>query len=327
MYSFLALAISCKSVIGMMHFWLPDSMEAPVPASALIHSATLVSAGIYLILRFKLAFLSHNYLLNYLTLGACVSIVLGSLGSITYYDLKKILAYSTISNCGMMTIFALYTHEDVCFLFFMFHGVYKAYSFFIVGFFFKKNKHKQDYRYFGGLAQYTQAQAFLIAFIILSLGGYPLSFMYFIKHKAIASIFGLSGKFIASVVHTSLAIGTLASLTYSIKIVYFLLFGKSTFKQPSTDAYRMDIEYLLVLGLFACYQILMFMLLKNLIPLAANDTSINILLKTPQEYNYKLLNALVNTISVVIIGTSAAYGQDSKSSLVLYALPGVLMLA
>ena len=115
-------------------------MEAPVPASALIHSATLVSAGVYLTLRYKLAFLSHNYLLNYLTLGACTSIVLGSLGSITYYDLKKILAYSTISNCGMMILFALYTKEDVCFLFFMFHGVYKAYSFFIVGFFFKKRK-------------------------------------------------------------------------------------------------------------------------------------------------------------------------------------------
>lgn len=302
-------------------------MEAPVPASALIHSATLVSAGVYLTLRFKLAFLTHDYLLNYLTLGACISIVLGSLGSITYYDLKKILAYSTISNCGMMILFALYTKENTCFLFFMFHGVYKAYSFFIVGFFFKKNKHKQDYRYFGGLAQYTQAQTFLIAFIILSLGGHPLSFMYFVKHKAVLTIFGISGKAIASVTHASLALGTLASLTYSVRIVHCLLFGKPTFKQPDTDRYRMCTDYLLVMGLFAVYQLLMFVLLKQMAPLDANDTALNITLKQPKEYNYKALDALVSTATIIIVMTNAAYGPDTKRSLWQYALPGVLMVS
>ena len=98
----LAVAIRCKSVAGLLHFWLPESMEAPVPASALIHSATLVSAGIYLTLRYRYALCSNYYTLTYLTLGACSSILLGSLGTISHYDLKKILAYSTISNCGLM---------------------------------------------------------------------------------------------------------------------------------------------------------------------------------------------------------------------------------
>lgn len=237
-------------------------MEAPVPASALIHSATLVSAGVFLTLRFKLALLSHDLLLTALTLAACLSVVLGSLGAITYYDLKKILAYSTISNCGMMIIFALYTQTNTCFLFFALHGIFKAYAFFVVGFFFKNNNHKQDYRYFGGLLGAIQPQTFLIAYIILSLGGHPLTLLYFVKHAAILAIGGLTSHYLAASVHLCLTLAASASLLYSVRIVYSLLCGTATFRPREESKYEMTYEYLLVIVLFVVYQAVLFTLVK-----------------------------------------------------------------
>lgn len=88
----------------------------------------------------------------------------------------------------------------------------------------------------------------------------------------------------------------------------------------------MDTEYLLVMGLFSIYQLLMFILLKQMVPLEANDTALNMVLKQPQEYNYKALNALVNTATIIIVATNAAYGQDTRQTLWQYALPGILMI-
>ena len=83
----------------------------------------------------------------------------------------------------------------------------------------------------------------------------------------------------------------------------------------------------MVLGLFAIYQVFMYILLKQMVPLAENDTAINLVLKKPQEYNYRALNVIINTVTIVIVGTNAVYVQDTRRSLALYALPGTLMLA
>ena len=326
MYSCLIVAISCKSVIGFMHFWLPDSMEAPVPASALIHSATLVSAGVFLTLKFKCALVLDSILLNTLTVASIVSVVIGSLGSITFFDLKKILAYSTISNCGMMMIFALYLDPEICFLFFALHGVYKAYAFFIVGFFFKKNQHKQDYRYFGDLLEYSQAQVPIIIFVVLSLGGFPLSFMYFVKHSATEAVFGITSIYMALSVQMALTLGTLCSLTYALKIVNAILFGKKNFRMQNNDIYEIGYSYSVILLFFVLYQLLLLHLIYANYNLFVVPNNLNITILLAKQYEYVLVEAISWTASVLIILTNAVYGTPAAPSIYAYAYPVAVFL-
>lgn len=101
---FLSFAAFVKSAQIGFHLWLPDSMEAPVPASALIHSATLVSAGLFLLLRFNVLFELSNYIIFVIILVSAVTSLYGGLVAMFQSDVKRILAYSTISHCGFLIV-------------------------------------------------------------------------------------------------------------------------------------------------------------------------------------------------------------------------------
>ena len=92
---------SIKSVQIVGHLWLPDSMEAPVPASSLIHSATLVSAGIYLLCRFNILLVTSGCVPVLITIGA-ITAAYGGVVAAAQTDMKKLLAYSTMSHCGFL---------------------------------------------------------------------------------------------------------------------------------------------------------------------------------------------------------------------------------
>ena len=113
---FLIISCSIKSAQIIGHIWLPDSMEAPVPASALIHSATLVSAGIFLILKFYkiINFYNLNNLIFFLGSLTCC---FGGICSAAQTDLKKLLAYSTISHCGFLFILCSFGNYIYIFIF------------------------------------------------------------------------------------------------------------------------------------------------------------------------------------------------------------------
>lgn len=112
------------------HLWLPDSMEAPVPASALIHSATLVSAGIYLMLRFHPLMENSSYCRIIIPLVGSSTAMYGGMVAAFQSDIKRILAYSTISHCGfLMTLTAFYSNEVTIFYLYV-HGFFKATVFF-----------------------------------------------------------------------------------------------------------------------------------------------------------------------------------------------------
>jgi NADH:ubiquinone oxidoreductase subunit 5 (subunit L)/multisubunit Na+/H+ antiporter MnhA subunit len=146
----LLVPASIKSAQFGAHIWLPDSMEAPVPASALIHSATLVSAGVFLLLRFSV-FFEYTYVCNLLIpfLGALTAFT-GSFLACFQSDIKKILAYSTISHCGFL--FYLVNTSVIEFtLFYLFaHGFFKAASFMCIGNVLRFSKGYQDFRRMGG---------------------------------------------------------------------------------------------------------------------------------------------------------------------------------
>jgi NADH:ubiquinone oxidoreductase subunit 5 (subunit L)/multisubunit Na+/H+ antiporter MnhA subunit len=157
-------------------------MEAPVPASALIHSATLVSAGIYLLLRFSPVFqLSVASQYTIILIGSLTAFY-GGWVSAFQSDLKRILAYSTISHCGfLMVVFTSFVPEYTI-LYLYVHGFFKAAVFLSVGNVLRFNRNIQDFRRMGGLYKYLPFDSIVCFLCLMNLAGLPFTFGYFIKH-------------------------------------------------------------------------------------------------------------------------------------------------
>lgn len=175
---------SIKSVQIVGHLWLPDSMEAPVPASSLIHSATLVSAGIYLLCRFNILFVVTGCTSTLITIGA-ITAAYGGIVAAAQTDMKKLLAYSTMSHCGFLWILASCGNLWITILYLYLHGLFKAATFYCAGSFIR-NYNTQDTRWMGSGVKLLRLDSFLLIFCAANLAGLPFSIgvmykLYFLK--------------------------------------------------------------------------------------------------------------------------------------------------
>lgn len=211
-----------KSAQLFGHLWLPDSMEAPVPASALIHSATLVSAGIYLLMRFT-PLVNLNYIHVAILCIGSVTAAYGGIVSASQTDMKKLLAYSTISHCGFLfvTIGTEVYAASIIYLFL--HGLFKASTFFCAGSFIRVAG-SQDTRNMGGLSRILPVDTVFLIICAFNLGGLPFSLGYLYKSIFISSV--LSSK-IGFFVLGFCTIGLLCSLVYVYRLVYYSAFDIS----------------------------------------------------------------------------------------------------
>lgn len=185
----LMIASFCKSAQFGFHFWLPDSMEAPVPASALIHSATLVSAGIYAMLRFNALFIVSPTLSAVFAAVTSFTAFYGAIIAGFQTDVKKILAYSTISHCGML-MFSVLMHSPYVTLFYLFaHGFFKSLNFMCVGNFIQHANNYQDVSRMGRFASALSFERNVFAVTLFNLSSAPLFFCFFSKHWLLNSTF------------------------------------------------------------------------------------------------------------------------------------------
>ena len=208
-------------------------MDAPVPASALIHSATLVSAGVFLTLRLKPLLICNPTTVIMFSYLALLTVVVGGLSATYQNDLKKILAYSTISNCGLMMFLALNSSAQNCFAFFASHGITKAFTFACIGLLIITANHKQDWRYFGARVTDVPHLFVLTAISIFNLSGFSMGMLYFLKHNALytTQLHGLN----EPAVFIALSSGAITSAVYGLKIILLIFFGnpKKTKKQST----------------------------------------------------------------------------------------------
>ena len=171
----LVLSGGIKAAQFFAHVWLPDAMEAPTPASALIHSSTLVVAGVFLIIRFSVLFeftLFTNYFL--ILLGA-LTLAFGSVTAIFQNDIKKLVAYSTISQIGYLVCGCGFCCYEEVLVYLIVHALNKAFLFVLVGYtvhFFNANT---DMRQMGGAYSYSFDIAVLLAGACFNLAGLPYS--------------------------------------------------------------------------------------------------------------------------------------------------------
>ena len=156
-----------KSAQVPLHVWLPDSMEGPTPISALIHAATMVTAGIFMVARMSPLFEHSDVALSFVTvIGATGALFLGILGMVQY-DIKRVVAYSTLSQLGYMTVALGVSAYAGAIFHLMTHAFFKALLFLGAGSVIIAMHHDQDMRNFGGLRKYMP-----ITYITMVIGGW-----------------------------------------------------------------------------------------------------------------------------------------------------------
>lgn len=194
-------------------------MEAPVPASALIHSATLVSAGLYLLLRFSIL-VNLSQIQNIIFFIGSITALYGGIVSASQTDMKKLLAYSTISHCGFLFLSISLENYFITIAYLFLHGLFKAMTFFCAGSFIRVFN-SQDTRNMGNGFRILPCDTVFLMLCALNLGGMPFSFGYLYKSLVLITILNTNQPLIF------LSIALLALLTgiiYTYRLVYYSAF-------------------------------------------------------------------------------------------------------
>lgn len=211
-------AMAKSSQVGL-HIWLPMAMEGPTPVSALIHAATMVTAGVYLLIRSSpLIEYSSTVLLICLWLGA-VTTVFSSLIGLFQQDIKKIIAYSTMSQLGMMVIAIGLSSYNVALFHLINHAFYKGLLFLGAGSVIHAVADNQDLRKYGGLIHWLPLTYSVILIASLSLVAFPFMTGFYSKDLILESAYG-QYHFSSIDVYVIAVIGAIFTTLYSVKVIY-----------------------------------------------------------------------------------------------------------
>lgn len=238
---FLLSAAFIKSAQFGAHIWLPDSMEAPVPASALIHSATLVSAGVFLVLRFNPLLELSVYAYNVITVIGSFTAFFGACGAMFQSDAKRILAYSTISHCGFLMVTTAVRIPELTVFYLYVHGFFKASIFLCIGNIIRFNLNLQDFRRMGGFAKYLPFECIMVFICLVNLSGLPFSLGFLIKHVFLT--FLNYNSFLGYWVVVNILGGAIFGLIYSYRLYYYIFFDfKKNKKHVYTQTNRNELS-------------------------------------------------------------------------------------
>ncbi|MVW73015.1 MULTISPECIES: NADH-quinone oxidoreductase subunit L [unclassified Bordetella] len=217
-----------KSAQVPLHAWLPDSMEGPTPISALIHAATMVTAGIFMVARFSPLFeLSDTALSFIIVIGAIGALFLGILG-IIQNDIKRVVAYSTLSQLGYMTVALGASAYSVAIFHLMTHAFFKALLFLGAGSVIIGMHHDQDIRNMGGLRKYMPITWITFLIGTLALVGTPFFSGFYSKENVIEAA-GQAQVWGASFAYYATLIGVFVTSLYSFRLYFLVFHGKERF--------------------------------------------------------------------------------------------------
>ncbi len=232
----LFIGAMAKSAQFPLHVWLPDSMEGPTPISALIHAATMVTAGIFMVTRMSPLFELSDTALNFmLVIGAITALFMGFLGMIQN-DIKRIIAYSTLSQLGYMTVALGASAYSVAVFHLMTHAFFKALLFLAAGSVILAVHHNQDIRWMGGLRKYMPITWITTLLGSLALIGTPLFAGFYSKESIIeaAHISNLPG---AGFAHFAVLASVFVTAFYSFRLYFLVFHGKERYDQ-NPDAHH-----------------------------------------------------------------------------------------
>ena len=227
-----------KSAQFPLHVWLPDSMEGPTPISALIHAATMVTAGIFMVARMSPLFELSDTALNFiLVIGAITALFMGFLG-IIQNDIKRVVAYSTLSQLGYMTVALGASAYSVAVFHLMTHAFFKALLFLGAGSVIMGVHHNQDIRWMGGLRKYMPITWITSLLGSLALIGTPLFAGFYSKDSIIEAVLE-SHLPAAGFASFAVLAGVFVTAFYSFRMYFLVFHGKERFDQ-NPDAHHDD---------------------------------------------------------------------------------------
>ena len=211
-------AMAKSSQIGL-HVWLPMAMEGPTPVSALIHAATMVTAGVYLLMRSSpLIEYSSTVLMLCLWIGA-ITTVFSSLIGLFQQDIKKVIAYSTMSQLGMMVIAVGLSSYNIALFHLINHAFYKGLLFLGAGSVIHAVSDNQDFRRYGGLKPFLPLTYSVMLIASLSLVAFPFMTGFYSKDLILESAYG-QFCFSSTAVYFIAVIGAMFTTLYSVKVLY-----------------------------------------------------------------------------------------------------------
>ncbi len=225
-----------KSAQFPLHVWLPDSMEGPTPISALIHAATMVTAGIFMVARMSPLFELSDTALNFImVIGAITALFMGFLG-IIQNDIKRVVAYSTLSQLGYMTVALGASAYSVAVFHLMTHAFFKALLFLAAGSVIMGVHHNQDIRWMGGLRKYMPITWITSLLGSLALIGTPLFSGFYSKDEIILAIHA-STLPASGFAYFAVLAGVFVTAFYSFRMYFLVFHGAERFDQ-NPDAHH-----------------------------------------------------------------------------------------
>ena len=225
-----------KSAQFPLHVWLPDSMEGPTPISALIHAATMVTAGIFMVARMSPLFELSDSALNFMmVIGSITALFMGFLG-IIQNDIKRVVAYSTLSQLGYMTVALGASAYSVAVFHLMTHAFFKALLFLGAGSVIMGMHHNQDIRYMGGVRKYMPITWITSLLGSLALIGTPLFSGFYSKDSIIEAVH-LSTLPAAGFANFAVLAGVFVTAFYSFRMYFLVFHGPERYDQ-NPDAHH-----------------------------------------------------------------------------------------
>ena len=225
-----------KSAQFPLHVWLPDSMEGPTPISALIHAATMVTAGIFMVSRMSPLFELSAAALSFVIVIGAITAFFMALIAIVQTDIKRVVAYSTLSQLGYMTTALGASAYSAAMFHLATHAFFKAVLFLGAGSVIIAMHHEQDMRRMGGLRKYMPITYFTVLIGALANAGFPPFAGFFSKDSIIEAVH-LSTTAGAGFAHALLLAGVFVGGFYSFRLVFFAFHGKERFREAPSHGH------------------------------------------------------------------------------------------
>jgi len=287
-----------KSAQIGLHIWLPDAMEGPTPVSALIHAATLVTAGVFLIIRCSFLFEQSSVTLSIVTIIGSLTAFFASTVGLVQNDLKRVIAYSTCSQLGYMVFACGLSHYSIALFHLANHALFKALLFLSAGSIIHGLMDEQDLRKMGGLIK-----VFPLAYVFIFIGSLALTgipfFTGFYSKDAILEIAFARYNFTGAFAYFLGCFAALCTAFYSCRLIFLTFINApNSYKQYAASAHEPSLKMLIPLFLLGFGSIFGGFFFKELFiglgtPLFGN--SIFVLLN-PTSLDGEFLNPIVKNI-------------------------------
>nr|AAN87159.1 NADH dehydrogenase subunit 5 [Varroa destructor] len=215
----LLLSALTKSAQLPFSYWLPAAMAAPTPVSALVHSSTLVTAGVYLLMRFNL-FFSNNIMSELLMIISALTLFMASLNALFELDMKKIIAFSTLSQLSIMMLMIAMNKYELAFIHLSTHAIFKAMLFMSAGIIIHNSNNWQDIRHMYLLNNISPFITKMMMLANLSLMGFPFLSGFYSKDMILEMLYTTNNSFIIMIFIIS---STFMTILYSLRFMYYLM--------------------------------------------------------------------------------------------------------